>query len=138
MWDILLTTEDAVKSLAGNILTTKSVRLQTEYMGIRKTVALYITADHLRFSFAKFGEVADVWFVKSKADIATGDFEIMATLSGKNFMDIPNVLICAGRPICVVVDLTGGFVVPQDIIRNLTLERSQHHNPNNIQAGKHQ
>lgn len=33
MWDILLPIEEVAKSLAGNILTTKSVRLQTEYMG---------------------------------------------------------------------------------------------------------
>lgn len=31
-WDILLQTEEAAKSLAGSILTTKSLRLQTEYM----------------------------------------------------------------------------------------------------------
>lgn len=37
MWDILLSTEDAEKSLANNILTTKSVGLHSEYMGTRKT-----------------------------------------------------------------------------------------------------
>lgn len=36
MWDILLASEDAAMSLAGSILTTKSVRLQTEYLGTRK------------------------------------------------------------------------------------------------------
>lgn len=51
-WDILPATEDATKSMAGNILTTKSVRLQTEYMGTRKTkvtmhnIPLYIMEDH--------------------------------------------------------------------------------------------
>lgn len=49
MWDLLLVTEEAVKSLTGNILTTKSVRLQTEYTGTQKTritlhgVLMYIT-----------------------------------------------------------------------------------------------
>lgn len=48
MWDILLATEDAVKALSGSILTTKFVRLQTDYLGMRKTkvtlhgVQLYI------------------------------------------------------------------------------------------------
>lgn len=56
------------------------MRLQTEYMSITKTkvtfhgVPLYITENHLGFFFAKFGEVAGVSSVKSKAGIATGDF----------------------------------------------------------------
>lgn len=37
MWDIVLVTEDAAKSLADCILTTKTVRLQTEYSGMRKS-----------------------------------------------------------------------------------------------------
>lgn len=37
MWDILLATSDEVKALAGGILTTKSVRLQTKYLGTWKT-----------------------------------------------------------------------------------------------------
>lgn len=36
MWNILLATEKAAKELAGSILTTESVSLQTEYMGTRK------------------------------------------------------------------------------------------------------
>lgn len=103
-------TEDAVKALTGNILATKSVRLQTEYMGTRKTnitfdgVSLYIGEDHLGFFFAKSREVAVVSSVKSKAGIATGDFEIMITLTRNNFMDITNILTCGGRPISVDVE----------------------------------
>lgn len=33
MWDSLLANEDEAKTLAGSILKTKSMRLQTEYMG---------------------------------------------------------------------------------------------------------
>lgn len=46
MWNVLLTAEEAAKALAGNI---KSLRLQNEYMGTRKTriilheVPMYIT-----------------------------------------------------------------------------------------------
>lgn len=58
LWDILLVTEDALKVLAGNILTTKSVRLQTEYMGIRKTnvtfheASLYIGVGGANWGFS--------------------------------------------------------------------------------------
>lgn len=37
MWDILLTSEKEARVLAGSILTTKLVSMQTEYMGTRKT-----------------------------------------------------------------------------------------------------
>lgn len=44
MWDILLQTDDAAKSLADSILMMKTVRLQTEYMQARKVkVVLYIS-----------------------------------------------------------------------------------------------
>lgn len=55
MWDILLPMEDVAKSLTGNIPTSKSVGLQTEYMGCRKTevalhgVPLYISVYLLGF-----------------------------------------------------------------------------------------
>lgn len=99
---ILLATENSAKFLAGNILTTKYVRLQTEYMGTRKTrvtlhgVSLFITGDHLEFFFVKFGKVNDVSAVKSKAGI-TGDVKIMMTINRRIFMDIPNVLNCGAN-----------------------------------------
>lgn len=37
MWDILLDSEESAKRLAGSILKTKMVRMQTEYMGTWKT-----------------------------------------------------------------------------------------------------
>lgn len=40
----------------------------------------------LVFFFSKFGEVADVTLVKSKAGIATGAVEIMLTVNRKNFI----------------------------------------------------
>lgn len=52
MRDIVLVIENAAKALAGSIMTTKSVRLQTEYLRTRKTkgilheVPLYISGDH--------------------------------------------------------------------------------------------
>lgn len=110
MWDILLAAEDSAKSLAGNILTTKCVRLQTEYMGTRKTrvtlhgVHLFISEDHLGFFSEKFGEVNDVSAAKSKAGIDSEDVEIMVTVNIKTFMDIPNVLTFVGRPIYVMVE----------------------------------
>lgn len=89
MWDILFATEDSAKALAGNILTTKSVRLQTECLGTRKTrvtlhrVPVFIMEDHLGFFFSKFGQVNDVSAVKSKARIVTGDFEVWVTIKTK-------------------------------------------------------
>lgn len=103
MWDILLASDDTAKSLVGNIMTTKSVRLQTEYLGTRKTkvilhgVHLYILLDHLGFFFSKFGKVA-----RDKAGIAAEDVEVM--VSRKNFVAIPNVLMYEGRPIYVAVE----------------------------------
>lgn len=144
MWDILLMTEDALKALAGNILTTKSVRLQTEYMGTRKTnvtfhgASLYIGEDLLGFYFAKFREVAVVLSVKSKAGIATGDFEIMLTLTRNNFIDITNILTCSGRPIYVDVEGRRPLCCFCRAAENLAPERGHHHNPNHLQAGKQQ
>lgn len=57
---------------------TKTVRLQTEYMGARKVilhgVALYISEEGLGFFFSQFEKVA---LSKSKGGIATGEFEVM-------------------------------------------------------------
>lgn len=53
VWDILLATEEMAKTLVGSILTTKMLRLQTEYMSTWKTcitlheLPMYITEDHL-------------------------------------------------------------------------------------------
>lgn len=61
MWNILLAMEYAVKSLAWCMLTTKSVRLQTDYLRTRKLKArlhkesLFISEDHLGFFFWHFG-----------------------------------------------------------------------------------
>lgn len=37
LWDLLLATEQEAKALTGNILTTATLRLQTDYMGTRRT-----------------------------------------------------------------------------------------------------
>lgn len=77
MWDILLASEDAVKSLTCSIMTTKLMRLQTDYDRIRKTkVILYgvplILLDHLVFFVSKFGQIARIFTVRIKSWIATG------------------------------------------------------------------
>lgn len=54
--------------------------------------------------FAKFIEVAGVSSVKSKAGVATGDFEVMITLTRRIFMNIPNVMTSGGRPSYFVVE----------------------------------
>lgn len=76
MCGIVLQKVEAAKSLAGDILTTKSGRIQTEYIGRRKTkvtlhgVPLFISENHLRFFFSRFGEEADVLAVKDKAGMS--------------------------------------------------------------------
>lgn len=59
MWDVLLANKGQPKNLAGSILTTKSVCLQTEYMGTQKTsftllsMPMDVTEEWLQsFSFA--------------------------------------------------------------------------------------
>lgn len=53
LWDILLATEEETKKLAGSNLATKSVRLQTEYLGMMRTkvtvhgVPVHIIGDRL-------------------------------------------------------------------------------------------
>lgn len=42
--------------------------------------------------------------VSSKAGIGTGDYILQITLIRDKFMEIPNVLICRGRNILVIVD----------------------------------
>lgn len=59
LWDILLATEQEAKQVAGYILETKSVPLQTEYMGARKTkvtvhrVPVDISEDRMGAFFAR-------------------------------------------------------------------------------------
>lgn len=79
LWDILLGTEQEAKQLAGSVLSTASIRLQTEYMGTRRTkiivhgVPVDICEDRMEAFFAKFGQIEEVNTPTSKAGIATGD-----------------------------------------------------------------
>lgn len=63
-------------------------------------VPLYITEDQLDYFFAKFDELADILCIKSKPASQL----VMVKLIRKNFMEIPNVLICGGCSIYVVVE----------------------------------
>lgn len=98
MWDIHLATKEAKKALAYSVLTTTTLRLQTEYMVSRKTwitlhwVPMYITADHLVIFFSDYGDVERVSSIRSKARIAASDLEIMVTL----FNEVSNVIISGG------------------------------------------
>lgn len=91
MWDILMATEEAARTLAGNTLTTKTMWLQSEYIGTQKTritlhgVPTYITEDHLGAFFTDYGPVDGVSSIKDKSDIATSGFEVLVTLSQPKF-----------------------------------------------------
>lgn len=74
IWGILLATEEEAKTLAGIKRTTKNIRLETKYMGTRKTrvnlhgMPMYITVA----IFSEYGPVDGVSSIKS--DIVTTDF----------------------------------------------------------------
>lgn len=110
MWDILLATEGEAKKLSGSILTTKSVRFQTEYIGTRRTkitihgVPVDISEDKAGAFFSHYRQVEEVSAVVSKASIATGDFVLQVTLTCQNFGVIPNVLMCRERRMLVMVE----------------------------------
>lgn len=95
--DILLATEEAAKILAGNKLTTKMLRLQTKYMGTRKTritlhgVLMYIT-NNLFILWA-----AGVGYPQSRASRALPS--VLVTLTWPKFSEIPNIMTCSGRNI---------------------------------------
>lgn len=87
------------KQLTGTILTTKNLRLQTEYMGTRRTkvsvheVPVDIKEDRMAAIFDKYGEVEEMLSVFSKAGFSTGDIVLEVSLTRKTFADILNVLI---------------------------------------------
>lgn len=60
MWGSVLANEDQTSSLAGSILSTKSVKMQTEYFGTRRAritlhgVSMDITEFHLAAFFARY------------------------------------------------------------------------------------
>lgn len=89
MWDILLEMENKPKKLVRRILTTKSVKLQTVYLGTRKIritlhgVALDISEDYLGAFFAQYGQAAKVTPAKGRMGISTEDVAIQVTLTRK-------------------------------------------------------
>lgn len=89
IWNIFLTSKEEARSLAGSILTTKSVRMQIEYMGIRRIkITLYgmtmdVEEDLVRLFFTNYGQVEE-------------DIILQLTTSHKCFLKIPDTLICQG------------------------------------------
>lgn len=82
IWDILLVNVEEAKRLARSVLTTKTVRLQTEYMGTRCTkitlhgFSMDITEERLGAFFSQFGQVAAV---AGETGIATRDCVLQVT-----------------------------------------------------------
>lgn len=75
LWDLLMASEEEARKLAGTVLTSKILWLQTEYMGTRRTnvtvhgVPIDISEDHLGAFFAQYGKIEKVATVMSKAGI---------------------------------------------------------------------
>lgn len=103
--------------MAGSTLVTKSVRLQTEYLGTRMTkvtvhgVPVDISGDRLGTFFSQYGYVEEVSAITGKTGIATGEFVLQVTLTRKGYNDIPNTLMCWERIIPVVVMRCNGTYV---------------------------
>lgn len=77
-------TMNEAKQLARNILMTKSLWLQTEYMGSIHSVLLNISKDHVGTFFVLYEQVGYVTCILSKAGVLSGDFTIQVTLDRKN------------------------------------------------------
>lgn len=77
MWDILLTSEEETRAVAGNI-RIKPVMMQTEYVGTRRTRIIFhrtlisIEEYHVRAFFTKYGQLEEVSSVKSKVALPLG------------------------------------------------------------------
>lgn len=107
MWNALLATEQESKQLAGSILTSMTLQIQTEYMGTRSD-SLWGARRHNRGSnrafFAQYGKVAKFVGVISKGGIATDDIAIEIRLTHRRFNDINNTLICREKRMLVMVE----------------------------------
>lgn len=53
--------------------------------------------------FTKYAQAGDVSPIIIKTGLATGDCVLQATMSHKNILDIPDILICRNKRILVVV-----------------------------------
>lgn len=109
MWDIYFSVEE-VKQQARNVLMRKTVRFQTEYMGIRKTrinlygVPLDAAEEHLGAFFMTYGSLVSISPILRKSGFATSEFALQVTVTREAFLNILNVLICFGRSIYVAVE----------------------------------
>lgn len=63
---------------------------------------MYILEDHLDAFMAKYGCVEEVSSVRNQVSIDTSDFEVMVTMSYKNFNEVLDMLTsgghCGGEP----------------------------------------
>lgn len=88
------------KQLVRSVLSTTSIRLQTEYMGIRWTkitvheVPMDICEDCMGAFFLKFGQVEEINAYINKSGITMGDMVLYVTLTWQAFGEIPNILMC--------------------------------------------
>lgn len=85
-------------------MNAKKLRLQTEYMGTRRTkVTIHGVSckDRMGAFFSKYGQVNEVKVLISKSGIATGDMELQVTVNRKSFGEIPNILVCQEKRMLV-------------------------------------
>lgn len=110
MWNILLETGEAPKTFSRGILTSKTLRFQTEHMGTQKNTD-YFTWGAYVYHWQPFGAYFSsyrllkwVYSIKSKSGITTSDVEVLETLIRPKFNEVPNIITCCGRNTFVVVE----------------------------------
>lgn len=115
MWDLLLSSEQEAKLLTGSILSPSSLRLQTEYMGIRKTkitvhgVSVDICGDRMGAFFRKYRQVDEMSALRRKTGITTGDI-VLHLVSTRQFSGHHKCFEMPGKRMLVVYKVGGSVV----------------------------
>ena len=109
-WDILLANKEEAQALAGLILATKTLRIQTEYMGTRKTkitlhgVPWLLEPKHMASYFACHGLVDKAYVIRRRSGLGSTDMEVLVTMNRQEYRDVPNIIMCGSHKIFVVVE----------------------------------
>lgn len=100
----MLQTEQQAKNLAYYLQRTYTYKLNIWAPIGQKLPSVDISDNRMGTFFTKFGEVNKVKALMRKAGIETGDMEVHITLNRKQFLEIPNILVCRDRKMLVVVE----------------------------------
>lgn len=85
----------------------KALQLQTKYMGAHRTritihgLLLNLNKDHMGAFFVLYGQVEEVAHILC---VPSGDFSVQVILDRTKLQEIPDILVCRGKRIFVVVE----------------------------------